>query len=240
MIKAVLFDLGKTLCVQDVKSMIFKKAIVKEVSDFLQEQGYKVSPLKFSLASFLVYQRLRTQAKKTGRESKAAELIGIVLADLGIPRPDLAGQVVDVFYEMILPMITPFPGVPDTLAALKKAGYKIGLVSNGIYSTEFVRAVLRQMEVLDYFDTVIVSSDFGLRKPRPEIFLAACRVLAAAPEETAFIGDSVKKDILGAKQVGMLAILFDPKNAKKRASLADHAIREISEVEKLLPACLAG
>lgn len=240
MIRAVLFDLGKTLCVQDVKSMIFKKAIVKEVSDFLREQGYKISPFKFSLASFLVYQRQRTQAKKTGRETKAVELIRLVLADLEIPRPDLAEPVVNLFYEMILPMITPFPGVPGILDTLKKAGYKIGLVSNGIYSTEFVRAILQQMGISSYFDAVIVSSDFGLRKPRPEIFLAACQALAVTPEETAFVGDSLKKDILGAKQVGMLAILFDPKSSKKRSSLADHTIKDILEVEKLLPASLAG
>jgi putative hydrolase of the HAD superfamily len=50
---------------------------------------------------------------------------------------------------------------------------------------------------------VLISIEFGRRKPHPLIFNEALRRLGARPEEALFIGDSLSEDIAGAQSVGM-------------------------------------
>jgi len=47
-------------------------------------------------------------------------------------------------------------------------------------------------------------------KPHPSIFVSALERLACAASATLFIGDSYEADYLGAKGVGMQALLVDP------------------------------
>jgi HAD superfamily hydrolase (TIGR01549 family) len=100
------------------------------------------------------------------------------------------------------------PPVREMLLRLK-GRYRIGLVSN-FDDTNTVYQVLEREGVTPCFDTVIISSEIGIRKPRPEIFLAACEKIGAAPAECLFIGDSFENDVVGAKQLGMDVAWINP------------------------------
>lgn len=100
------------------------------------------------------------------------------------------------------------PSVRDLLLRLKEQ-YRIGLVSN-FDDTDTVYQVLKKEGVDRCFDTVIISSEIGIRKPRPEIFLAACEKIGIAPAACLFIGDSFENDVVGAKQLGMDVAWINP------------------------------
>jgi FMN phosphatase YigB (HAD superfamily) len=51
-----------------------------------------------------------------------------------------------------------------------------------------------------------ISADLGIRKPHPEIFKYALSKLSVLPEETAMVGDNLKADVGGAKELDMLGI----------------------------------
>jgi HAD superfamily hydrolase (TIGR01549 family) len=95
----------------------------------------------------------------------------------------------------------------DALAALeelRKAGLRIGLVSNGIRDLhEFVAH--HRLDV----DAVVDSRTHGRVKPHPTIFERALELLGVRPAETVMVGDSVEEDIEGAHALGMRAILID-------------------------------
>jgi HAD superfamily hydrolase (TIGR01549 family) len=95
----------------------------------------------------------------------------------------------------------------DALAALeevRKAGLRIGLVSNGIRDLhEFVAH--HRLEV----DAIVDSRTHGRVKPHPTIFERALELLGARPAETVMVGDSLEEDIEGARALGMRAILVD-------------------------------
>ena len=62
----------------------------------------------------------------------------------------------------------------------------------------------------DYFTPIIISADYGYRKPDPRLFQAALTKLQVCPEQAIFVGNDRFRDVLGARQVGMKTILFCP------------------------------
>jgi HAD superfamily hydrolase (TIGR01662 family) len=97
-----------------------------------------------------------------------------------------------------------YDDVPETLAALRAAGLRLGLVSNSARDVrEF--ALHHALDV----DAGISSFHHGRSKPHASIFRAVLDLLEVEPEEAAMVGDQVGDDIEGALAVGMRAILLD-------------------------------
>jgi putative hydrolase of the HAD superfamily len=90
------------------------------------------------------------------------------------------------------------------LDEVRRAGLKIGLVSNGARDLEeFV--VHHGLDV----DAAIGSRAHGRIKPHETIFRAALEALGVEPEEAAMVGDSLADDVEGARALGMRAVLVD-------------------------------
>ena len=67
-------------------------------------------------------------------------------------------------------------------------------------------------------DVEVFSSEVGLRKPEPEIYLAACERLGVEPARCLYVGDGAYAELSGASSVGMRAILIrDPADAEVEA-----------------------
>jgi len=97
-------------------------------------------------------------------------------------------------YEDVLPV----------LAELRKAGMRIGLVSNSARDVhEFA-----QHHALD-IDAGISSFQHGKTKPHASIFKAVLDLLEVEPHEAAMVGDTIQDDIEGALALGMRAVLVD-------------------------------
>jgi putative hydrolase of the HAD superfamily len=90
---------------------------------------------------------------------------------------------------------------------LHRSGCTIGIVSN-------TESVLTQFD-LDYHpllfssDTIVLSSEVGVRKPDVRIFEIALDRLHAAAEAAVFVGNSMAEDIEGARRAGLRAIHLD-------------------------------
>jgi len=97
-----------------------------------------------------------------------------------------------------------YDDVLDTVAALRAAGHRIGLVSN---SARDVREFARH-HGLDV-DAGISSFHHGHTKPHASIFRAVLDLLDVEPTEALMVGDTIADDIEGALAVGMRAILLD-------------------------------
>jgi HAD superfamily hydrolase (TIGR01662 family) len=97
-----------------------------------------------------------------------------------------------------------YDDVPETLAALRALGLRIGLVSN---SARDVREFARH-HALDV-DAGISSFHHGRTKPHASIFRAVLDLVEVEPEEAVMVGDTIADDIEGARAVGMRAVLLD-------------------------------
>jgi len=109
---------------------------------------------------------------------------------------------------------------------------KIGLISN---TTCFGPKKLLQKFSLDkYFKGKVFSFEVGLLKPNPKIFKLALNRLDSSPKETVMIGDSLKKDIIPAKNLGMKTILVDRNKKYTQTKEADAIINSLNELNSVL------
>ena len=84
--------------------------------------------------------------------------------------------------------------------------YCISVISN---SDGRIVEVLGRSKIADCFQSVTDSGIIGYEKPHPAIFEAALRTIEARPEESLYVGDVYSVDYLGARNIGMQAVLFD-------------------------------
>jgi putative hydrolase of the HAD superfamily len=98
------------------------------------------------------------------------------------------------------------PGAAETLATLRARGLRTGMISNTIWPGELHTEDLAALGILPHLEHLLFSGDFGIWKPRPEVFHHMLDLLGARPEEAIFVGDSPREDILGAQGVGMRAV----------------------------------
>jgi len=93
------------------------------------------------------------------------------------------------------------PEVPGVLDALRRRGLKVGMISN-INSRGLVPDNLRRYGIRDFFEPVVLSSEYRRRKPDPAIFHYAARLAGVPAGACAYVGDRIIRDIAGARAAG--------------------------------------
>jgi putative hydrolase of the HAD superfamily len=100
----------------------------------------------------------------------------------------------------------PVPGVPEALAALARAGYRLAAISNSDGRAEWV---LGTIGLAREFEFVVDSTEVGVEKPDPAIFAIACDRLGLPPGRCAYLGDLITVDVEGAARAGLRPVLVD-------------------------------
>ncbi|KAG5539848.1 hypothetical protein RHGRI_020161 [Rhododendron griersonianum] len=105
---------------------------------------------------------------------------------------------------------TIFPDSQPFLRWARKNGLKVGIVSNSEYRYPEVILPALGLNQGTEWDFGVFSGIEGVEKPNPKIYeIALQKAGNFAPEEALHIGDSMRKDYLPAKSVGMQALLLD-------------------------------
>jgi len=100
-----------------------------------------------------------------------------------------------------------FPGTIETLDNLKDR-FQLHIITNGFEEIQHVK--LEFAGLTKYFENLITSEQAQSKKPDAGIFNYAMGLAGASAEESLMIGDDLDVDIIGAREIGMDTILFDP------------------------------
>ncbi len=100
-----------------------------------------------------------------------------------------------------------FPDAVSTIKTLAERGYKLSIVSNTTSSVE-AHAMLAENGLTKYFHPVILSCVVGSRKPHPSMFLQAARGMGILPQNCAYVGDNLSRDLIGAMQAGFGSVVI--------------------------------
>lgn len=87
---------------------------------------------------------------------------------------------------------------------LKKLGLKTGIFSN---ANSALRERLKELNLLELPDAVVLSGDIGHQKPHKEAFQVLFERLGLLPEEVVFIDDT-PRSLEKAGEIGYIPILF--------------------------------
>jgi HAD superfamily hydrolase (TIGR01509 family) len=114
-------------------------------------------------------------------------------------------------------VVTPISGARASVEELKARGFLIGIVTDTIYPLAWKMSWLDQAGVAEFVDVVSCSSEIGLKKPDPAIYLHAVRKAGLGVSESAFVGHDAG-ELAGARRAGLstVAVLYEP------AARADH------------------
>ena len=124
--------------------------------------------------------------------------------------------------------------VPETLAALQRAGHPLAVVTSK--GDQLTQRGLELVGIAAYFDTIVTCDSCTRHKPHPEPVLTALERLGYEPDEALFVGDSVH-DIEAGNAAGVetVAALWGPFTREQLAvARPDRFINRIDELVQVL------
>lgn len=129
----------------------------------------------------------------------------------------------------------PFEDTLETLEALKKLGYNLGIIAN---QNMGLSKRLKSWGLLEYFDVVVSSAEIGTSKPDKLIFLKAIEMAGCQPSEAVMVGDRLDNDLIPAKSLGMKTVwirkgLSEYQHKDFGKDIADWMINALSELKEI-------
>ena len=210
MIKAVFFDFFNTLAYyQPPREQVYLD-VCAEHGIYVEEKALAKSlPLADTFWRDENRHNLIDKRTEEGKLAFWTEYVIRVVKEAGaaIGR-DLAGKILARMKQTKWEFKA-FHDIINTLQILKERGLLLGLISN---AGQDMQKTYKELGLQPYLDYYVTSHEVGYDKPQPEIFQAALQKANIKPAEAIYIGDQYELDIIGARGVGMAAILIDRKN----------------------------
>lgn len=117
----------------------------------------------------------------------------------------------------------------DTLRELRERGVRMGLISN---FEPWLEDLLRDLEMLDFLEVLVISGKEDYEKPHPRIYELALERAGVSPRQSLHVGDSPVSDYDGAREAGMRAVLLD--RWGRFPDFAGEVVRDLRELPGLL------
>ncbi len=120
------------------------------------------------------------------------------------------------------------------LATLAERGFALGVVSNGCGNVDNICA---DFGYSPHLSLVVDSRRIGISKPDPAIYQYAADKMDHAPEVMMMIGDSLERDVVPAKKIGMKTAWLETDDGRvcPDPSLVDLRLRRLSDLPAALP-----
>lgn len=236
-IKAILFDINGTLI--DINTDETNEEIYRGISHILTYQG--ISMRRWEVRD--EYYRIMDVQRKTSQEKYPEfnvvelfrEFLNRRFSALGIIPPDklkwLPVFLAEAYRGISRNRLQLYPGVLDVLNYLRPR-YKLAAISDA--QSAWCLPEMRAVGIDGYFDAIIVSGDFGYRKPDLRLFTAALTALRVAPENVLFVGNDMFRDVYAAKQYGIKTVFFSSNQGGKEAEgvKPDYIIYQFPEMRQ--------
>lgn len=178
---------------------------------------------------------LRTEKKEIFPDADVREVFkSIVRRSIDLPAEELEHVATDLshlFRACSRKRIFLYPTVKPALDEMQKR-YRLGIVSNA--QEAFTIPELSLFGLNGYFESIVLSSMVGVKKPNSRIFERVLQELNVQPENAVFVGNDMKADIMGARKLGMRTIYLSQKpGAMVRGVIPDAVIANVNMLEVL-------
>jgi putative hydrolase of the HAD superfamily len=225
--RAVVFDLFGTL--------VHFRTAPDPRAEWLREAFAAVADVErfddFRRALRAVSMEIVTAREPEHYEVTSPERFARALARAGVDQA--AAEPLSAAHMRHLASCTDLPtGHDEVLAALGRR-HRLALVSNFDHAPT-AHGVLTRHGIDRHFATILISADFGRRKPHPAIFHEALRRLGVAPAESLYVGDTYADDVIGALGAGLDVAWLAPADAPGADPAPTHRITTLADLIPLL------
>ncbi len=130
-----------------------------------------------------------------------------------------------------------FDYVSETFSFLRNEGVQIACLTNG--RDFFQRNKISALGLEEYFEVIITSGEFGVKKPDQAIFKFVIDSLQVNAGSTVFVGDSLKADMIPAKKLGLITV-WKTDDKTTNPEYVDFKLSHFREFRKLWEAISLG
>lgn len=134
-------------------------------------------------------------------EPDVCDVLQRAVTSLGGRGRNIGVRAAKAFRRLSTKYIRLYDGAKSLLKLLKNKGVKIYLLSNA--QRAFTIDEIKRLHILKYFDGILLSSDFGYKKPSISIFEHLIKTYNLDCGESIYIGNDIRCDILPAKSLGL-------------------------------------
>jgi putative hydrolase of the HAD superfamily len=228
--KFLFFDLDHTLWDFETNSIQTLKVLYDEVA--LDKKGiptFENFNKVYHEINDVMWAQFRSGA--LSREDLKWKRMWQTLLHFKMPDMDLAKKMSAQYLDILPTQNALFPDTIEVLDYCKAKAYDIHLITNGFEKTQYQK--LHHANLESYFGTMITSETAMSVKPQKEIFEFAMQQTGANVEQSIMIGDTLDADILGAQNVGMDQVYFNPKMLAHNQK-PTFEIKSLSELKTIL------
>ncbi len=251
MIKAVLFDLGGTIHTSqadEARTLRYAEAMIDRLADYGIEIPDTPQGFLEKLNEGAV--RYKRSSEKTLREERPVDIWSeYYLKAYGISKEALApcAEELSFRYDYDRSKIMRRPHLKETMTELSGMGLKLGMISN-IISESVVPHFLMEYGIYHDMDVILTSAETGIRKPDPGIFRIAEEKLGLTPDELAYVGDTISRDIIGTRNAGWKVMIQIPSGRAVDGILGfdgsewkpDYTVTDLAEIPAIIRAVNAS
>ncbi len=226
--KHLFFDLDHTLWDFDKNSEVSLRILYDEYD--LKSRGIDDFDALFKAYNFhndKLWERYRNGYIK--RDELRWKRMWLMLLDHKIADTALAHEL-SIAYLEILPTQTVLVPHAKELLEYCKDKYEMNLITNGFDTTQ--RLKLQYSGIARYFNHLVTSEKSNSMKPHKDIFDYAIKAAGADIETSIMIGDAIDVDILGAINVGMDTVYYNP-HKKPHERKPTYEITHLEELMKI-------
>ncbi len=235
-IRALIFDVNGTLI--DIETDEGLEEIYRTIGHFLTYQGIFLHRGEVRDLYFQIMEQQRAKSTETFAEWDGVEVWCEFLHNKAsdytrsLPlekREQLPLFLAELHRGIARKRLRLYPQVQETLDQLR-SHYSLAVVSDA--QSAYAVPELSAVGLLKYFDPIIVSGDYGYRKPDARLFQKALDALQVRPEQALFLGNDLYHDIFGAQQVGMKAIFisYNQGNTSNQTISPDYTISRFADL----------
>lgn len=211
-VKGIVFDINGTLT--DIRTDEGHDDVYRVISNLLSYQGILLDPNGVKTLYFQIMKEQRMASGDRHREFDAIDIFRTMVAqhasDFTRALPSAKLEQLPTFLAETYRAVSRFrlqlyPGVADTIRQLH-AKYRLAIISDG--QAAYAVPELHAVGLANYFDPVIISGDFGYRKPDLRLFTAALSAMKMEPSEVLFVGNDFYRDVYGAQRLRIKTVYF--------------------------------
>ena len=212
MIEAVIFDLGGTLIEYAGSYNSWPELETPgftAVYNHLAQQRNALPPFaQFCHQGFALLPVRWRQAINHERNLTVADLLAELMTIMQLPPlpPQQLLEAARLYQQAIQAQAFLVPHAATAVKQVQAAGYKVGLLSNTMFSGASHRSDLARFGLLDAFDTLLFSGDVSLWKPNAAPFLKLADMMNVKPQTAVYVGDDPASDVIGGSRAGMKTI----------------------------------
>jgi putative hydrolase of the HAD superfamily len=235
-IKGIVFDVNGTLI--DIHTNEWHDDVYRVIGNFLSYQGIVLDP---EVIKDLYFRIIKEQCAASEQRQTEFDVVAVFREIVALHSSDFTDALSPEKRQLLPRFLAEmhraacrmrlqlYPGVAGTIERLH-ASYRLAIVSDA--QTAYALPELHAVGIGHYFDPIIVSGNFGYRKPDQRLFQFALDGMQLEPAEVLFVGNDLYRDIHGPQKLGIKTVYFKSgeMTSNKGDAAPDYTIHHFPEL----------